>query len=576
MPQPPSPPPKKRQVLSFVSPKVADIIFYELRDGSLPKYKNTPAFGTAHPETNTYPNHKLVFVSPAEGEEDKWQKWYYAASRSSQDDYNFEAVGDDRVVRTYIIPRADYLDAGYTPPSAGDPDPNAVKFPGFEFVEESVKRTNDKMLDSYFVIIQRTYVNVGKTVSESETGTSRGEEGSETELGSAKTANAIGTGIILQRSSRLTEFDLWHNTENRLSLRVGVNQTSVRKMVGYSETDDSELASTEPVSAGEPSFSKRLVTTDVAGADAVWSANRKTRANDPAQGSEMTTFLGGGVADIDVSLVADTSSADSGFNIIESRVVPLGDGDAIKTTKTLSEYPTLIESRYDASLDAMLTITKDVVAAGTAGSVAVGDITEVRPVDKWRSVRIRTQGAGVEKTENLPGVFSFRFPAVLNSIKWIGAWAYAISGDRLDWDQDVALVFDVTEPYTAAVDGRIIRVVTSSPTSVVGAYPPVVFKPQSHTIGWVTGGWYASPSMVWAKTTARTWQTPLTISGGHSLTAPFGGGGGVSVDSTSSGFVPPTPPTTAIPSGWITIGVTSRRLRMGFYEVLVRQINSPG
>lgn len=575
MPQPSSPPPKKRQVLSFVSPKVADIIFYELIDGSLPKYKNTPAFGTAHPSTNKYPNHKLVFVAPAEGEEDKWQKWYYAASRSAQDDYNFEVIGDDRIVRTYILPRTDYLDAGYTPPASGDPDPNAVKFPGYEFVEESVKRTQDKLLDSYFVVIQRTYVNVNKSVAESETGTPRGEEGSETELGSAKTANAIGAGIILQRSSRLTEFDLWHNTENRLSLRVGVNQANVRKMVGYTETDESEFAASEPVSAGEPSFSKRLVTTDVSGVDAVWSANRKTRSNDPAQGSEMTTFLGGGVADIDISLVADTSSADSGFNIIESKVTPIGDGDAIKTTKTLSSYPTLIESRYDASLDAMLTITKDVVAAGTVGSVAVGDITEVRPVDKWRSVRIRTQAAGVEKTENLPGVFSFRFPAVLNSISWIGAYAYAGSADRFDWDQDVAMVFDVTEAYTAAVDGRIIRVVTSSPASVIGAYPATVFKPQSHTLGWVTAGWYASTSMVWAKTTARTWQTPLALSGGQSVTPPFGGGGAISVDSSYSGLVPNTTPST-IPLGWITIGITTRRLRMGYYEVLVRQINSPG
>lgn len=575
MPQPPSPPPKKRQVLSFVSPKVADIVFYELVDGSLAKYKTIPAYGTAHPLTTEYPNHKLVFVAPAEGEEDKWQKRYYAASRASQDDYNFEVIGDDRIVRTYIIPRSDYLDPGYTMPSVGDPDPNPTKFPGYEFVEETVKRTQDKLLDSYFVVIQRTYVNVNKSIAESETGTPRGEEGSETELGSSKTASAISSGIILSRQSRLTDFDLWHNTENRLALRTGVNSSSTSKRVGYTETDDSELSASEPVSAGEPSFSKRLITTDVTGADAVWTANRKTRANDPAQGSEWSTFLGGDVLDVDISLVADTTSADSGFLIVDSKVVPIGDGDAIKTTKTIGSYPTLIESRYDPSLGCMLEITKDVVPAGTYGSYAIGDITETRPVDRWRSVQIRTQAIGAETTTNLPGVFSFRFPAVLRSIKWIGAWAYAFNSDRADWDQDVALVFDVTEPFTAAVDGRIIRVVTGSPASVIGAYPPTNFTPQSHTIGWVTAGWYASTSMVWAKTTARTWQTPLALSGGFALSPPFGGSGVVSVDTEYTGVIPPTTPTT-IPVGWITIGVQTRRLRMGYYEVLVRQINSPG
>ena len=97
MPKPPSPPPRKQRVLNFVSPKVADIIFYELRDGRLPQYKTTPAYGTAHPDKRKYPNHKLVFVTPATASEDGWQKWYYAASRESQDDYNFEIDGDERL-----------------------------------------------------------------------------------------------------------------------------------------------------------------------------------------------------------------------------------------------------------------------------------------------------------------------------------------------------------------------------------------------------------------------------------------------------------------------------------------------
>jgi hypothetical protein len=515
-----------------------------------------------------------------------WQRWYYAAKRSAQDDYNFEVDGDDRITRTYFIPRAEYLAGAptYVPPNDGDSDPDPVRFPGYEFTEESIRRTDDKLLDSFFVVVQRTYVNTAKIISVSEEGTPRGEAGSETQLGSAKTATAVAPGIILQRSSRLTEFDLWHNTENRLALRVGVNQTSLADRVGYSETDTAELAAVEPSAAGgDVEFSKRLVTQDVAGADAIWAANRKTRVNDPANGSELTNFLGGGLLDVDVSLVADTASADSGFLVVESRVAPIGHGDAIKTSKTIDSYPTLEEWRYDAGLDSLIKITKDVIdptlpspnTPAELAMVSVGDITEIQPVDKWRSIRIRTQGMGVERTEMLPGIFSFQFPARLVSATMIGALAWAFNETNYDWDYDVAMVFDVKEAFSAALEGRVIRVVTNDPSLVLAAYPTTVFKPQSQTIALVTGAAYASEQTVWAKTSARTWQTPLTINAAITVSAPSWVVGALDLTSAVNLSIAATTPTT-IPTGWITVGASSQRLRMGFWEVQIRQINSPG
>jgi len=108
-----NPAPSIRQVALRPTPKVSDLLFYELKDSRLAAYSSPPAYGTSHPNTNKYPNHKLVFVEPAD--DSGWFKWWYAADRESQDDYNYAITypysGDEafpRYTRTYVIPRADY------------------------------------------------------------------------------------------------------------------------------------------------------------------------------------------------------------------------------------------------------------------------------------------------------------------------------------------------------------------------------------------------------------------------------------------------------------------------------------
>ena len=583
MPKPPSPPPRKQRVLNFVSPKVADIIFYELRDGRLPQYKTTPAYGTAHPDKRKYPNHKLVFVTPATASEDGWQKWYYAASRESQDDYNFEIDGDERLTRTYIYPRADYLLDTYktsVKPAVGTVD---TKFTDFQFQEEDIRRTSDKIIDSYFVVIQRVFVNPNKIVAASESGTARGETGSETTLGTYQTAHAVSPGIVLQRSSRLTEYDLWNNTESRLALRAGVNNTATTQRVGYTETSTSELSLTEPAASSEPSFNKRLVTTDAEGKDAVWAASRSTRAAKPANGSEMVTFLGGGVADVDIRLVTDLTQPDTGFYVVGSSVSPLGNGDAIKTTKTINDYPALVENRYDSQLDAMLTITKTVVVPGTVtGSKSVGNITEIRPVDRWRSVQIVTTATGVERTEIIPGVFNFRVPPVLNRCGFYYTYAYANSGaGNYAQDRDVSLLFEVTEAYTEAVKGQTRRIITSSLDGIIEENPVINFKPQSHTINWLSASSYYSSKTVWAKANVRSWQSPMALCPGLDIESPphFPGDqlNGFAIDDQYTTRIPATSPTGLPAAGTLmTIDIKTRKLKLGYWEVLITEIFSPG
>jgi len=148
-------------------------------------YKAHPQYGTAHPDTEKFPNHKLCYVKQADGEGLYFQ-YYYAAERNHQDDYNFEfSQADlggnkyDTVVRTYVTLRSDFSDTD-SEYQAGDamPDPtnqfsaeNAVEYhdgAGSTTDEELVstdyilmtrqqKRIGDQELDGLFVVEQRVY-----------------------------------------------------------------------------------------------------------------------------------------------------------------------------------------------------------------------------------------------------------------------------------------------------------------------------------------------------------------------------------------------------------------------------------
>jgi hypothetical protein len=141
--------PQRQKVLTFVSPKVADILFYETVDaqrvGSV-----LPEYGTPHPDAVKWPNHKLVHASPDEGSQ--FYRYYYAADRASQDDYNYEKQGGEEVIRTYVIPREDYPEE-LPPPEGGTPD---AAYPNFGFVSDSLVDL-EQPLNGVYVAIQRKY-----------------------------------------------------------------------------------------------------------------------------------------------------------------------------------------------------------------------------------------------------------------------------------------------------------------------------------------------------------------------------------------------------------------------------------
>ena len=150
------PAPRRQRVISFATPKVADILFYETEDtknGEYGRYgKEIPAFGTAHYDKRNWPHHELVFVQP-QGPDGQTMRFYYAAKRENQDEYNYELRDGRELVRTYVIKREDYPTL-LTPPNGGTTD---SAFPEYGFAGDSIVSLGEP-LSTVYIAIQRRFI----------------------------------------------------------------------------------------------------------------------------------------------------------------------------------------------------------------------------------------------------------------------------------------------------------------------------------------------------------------------------------------------------------------------------------
>lgn len=154
--------PRRQTVLTFASPRVQDILFFETEDctdGNFGRYgRAIPAYGTKHYDQETWPNHELVFAQPL-GPDGLVMKFFYAARRENQDDYNYELRDGLELVRTYVIKRSEYPDL-LPVPAGGTPDD---LFPDYGFAGDSVTSLQEP-LSSLYIAVQRRFIE--KLVSE--------------------------------------------------------------------------------------------------------------------------------------------------------------------------------------------------------------------------------------------------------------------------------------------------------------------------------------------------------------------------------------------------------------------------
>lgn len=143
-----NPAPVVRRVITYPTPVISDVIFYEMRESRLPVYQTPPVYGTPHPDINKYPKHKLVHVTAMD--EGGWQRWYYAADRSmaEQDIYNYTLRDGEEFTRTYVVPRNSIPAA----PEGGSFDP---VFQDYAFVGQTVKSADEPLAGLYAIVYRR-------------------------------------------------------------------------------------------------------------------------------------------------------------------------------------------------------------------------------------------------------------------------------------------------------------------------------------------------------------------------------------------------------------------------------------
>tara|TARA_R100001244_G_scaffold14155_1_gene15721 strand:- start:123 stop:1379 length:1257 start_codon:yes stop_codon:yes gene_type:complete len=168
----------RQSILSFISPDLNDLFFWEhvtLSRVGPTNVKNHEVYGYGKPHHNKgmYPDHTVVFLKhdplyKGVDEDSKRYRVYYAAKRVNQDAYNFTWTAADlggkggarydAVSRTYVVLRSDFEEDMPSIGSVMTDTDDAVFDSGMVLASRKLVRIGEQELDSLFVVEQRTYV----------------------------------------------------------------------------------------------------------------------------------------------------------------------------------------------------------------------------------------------------------------------------------------------------------------------------------------------------------------------------------------------------------------------------------
>ena len=175
----------RQRVLSFTSPDLRDLFFWERDTLSRVDYTDlvndtNRAYGTAHPDTVKFPNHKLVyweldqdFQAGNDGQDSLRVKKYYVADRADQEKYNFEFtaanIGGQKfnaVRRTFVTSRSSWDENAPAMGAAMSREPDNKFPPGYVLAQREQKRVGQKELDALYIVEVLTYVEKVNIVSQ--------------------------------------------------------------------------------------------------------------------------------------------------------------------------------------------------------------------------------------------------------------------------------------------------------------------------------------------------------------------------------------------------------------------------
>lgn len=189
------------------------------------------AYGTAHPEPSRFPNHKLVAVKP-DPQREGFSRYYYAATRASQETYNYEVDNPSKdmwpvLIQTWVLLR-----------SEGVPNITSLTAPptfssAFTWtrMDRRVKRIGDPILDSLFVIVEVEYWDVS-------TNRVHYDFDQQTRLLVTETRSIVASSSTpTQSSSVVTQQDLGNGYAIRITFTASGSQPASQEGYNYEERD---------------------------------------------------------------------------------------------------------------------------------------------------------------------------------------------------------------------------------------------------------------------------------------------------------------------------------------------------
>jgi len=367
----------------FPTPLVGDVLFSEVRDCTRALI---PEYGTYHPDTVKWPDHKLVYVKTVDIERDGIFEFFYAAERENQDLYNFSSgyrnvignVGgrEFRIVqRSYVTLRESFqpLDIPF---GTAMPDIPEGKFEGVEYVffDRQQQPIAEQELNALFVAEVHTYIE-----------------------------NAF---LEYKLSYTTTKSDVVPE-----KFQINIPQTTTEQIV-------EGLAEQPVLTATQLSVSEEQINPDI---KVVRIVSREEPEDDISFIGGRAYVEGGPPANVIETYSKDEIEVDTGVFVVQSTVTPLGDGSFTKETVEVESWPVLTGSEFDFALNTQVVNTQQMVAPPTDFSEPN---TSFRPVNEDRSLKIVEEVPTEALNEyhiSVPTRIDLRMPAVHKSISvlWV-------------------------------------------------------------------------------------------------------------------------------------------------------------
>lgn len=506
MPRSPTP---GQPILSYPTPHRADRLLVELHSADVASH-STPHPGTPHPDTQKYSG--FVFVAEQPTDSEHWVRRVWARDRDAQEAYNAarvqylaESVAHPIYLRQYVerrpysplprnAPLTGVIFLSVTEGGTGYTHPPTVTILG----AGSGASGEAIVFRGEVVGIILTAEGTGYTSAPSVTLSGGGG------TGAAATAYIQDQDAVLvaEEESRIdgpldglyVQVARTYKTlpgPDLLTRSIGQDNLipqKFRRLITTTVTE-TDVAPDEEMPEALEGDQSLVQIKDASTAEAKKTVVEETidEEADPLAG-EYTDEQG--VVTTEEELVDEGEPAEEGFQVKSSRVVPLGNGKAVKETDTYPEFPVLVDYEMDTQLWVPREVRKKIVDKITAeestietvteGDLTIAQIQEFKALDKWRSVRIQTRtvlsdsGAGTGILDRAAviwyGIEQHSFPSVLESVTIASPSTGVSSLEQLQVE------VRVREGYSGPVKARYTETFHSTPPAAV---EPTGFFPQS-------------------------------------------------------------------------------------------------